>query len=164
MILAEAPDFGDIVWMMVEHTLICLVVVAIIVSIVRTVRPPLARVWQRSLVRQHLRAWWQTRPPMSKARAALTAGLIGNALVILFCVPLLRVPPGSGVKPMALPLFFIIIAAVTWASCRTTGKDAARPNGLWLPRFVGQLLCLTPLPAGVIAMNAFAAMRGLTFG
>src|SRR5262249_39764921 len=111
MVLAEAPDLGDIVWMTVERTLICLVAVAIIISIVRTVRPPLARAWQRSIIRQHLRAWWQTRPPMSKARAALTAGLIGNALVVLLCVPLLSVPRGSGVKPMALPLLFIIIAA-----------------------------------------------------
>jgi hypothetical protein len=158
-ILAGDPSLGDILLMTIEHTLICLAVVAAVFNVGSAIKRPLVRAWRGS----RLRAWWQCQPLTSKATATCTGGFIGNALVTLFCAPLLNVPRGSGVKPMALPLLFIIIGAATFASCRLTMRDPNRPAGPRLAIAIGCILCLTPVPAGVVLMHFFAAMRDLSF-
>jgi hypothetical protein len=153
---------------MVEHTAICLAAVVVLIQAARLFKKyvgrPVAGAWRTSAPGRYLREWWLSRPAMSQARAVLLIGLIGNGLVVLFCLPLLSVRPGSGVKPMTLPLLFILVAAVTFASARKAVFDANRPVGSWLLREFGLLLCLLPLPAGVVAMHMCAAARNLVFG
>ena len=94
----------------------------------------------------------------------LFVGLIGNGLAVLMCLPLLRVPEGSVIKPMALPLIFIIIAAVTGVVGSRILMNEDRPKGWMLFRVVGNVLCLMPLFVGCVLMHWFAAIRDLTFG
>jgi hypothetical protein len=168
MVLANPPAVEDILLKMAEHTAICIAVVFGLIQVARLFKTyvgrPMMAAWRRSGPRRYLRAWWLSRPKMSQARAVLLIGLIGNGLVVLFCLPLLSVPPGSGVKPMTLPLLFILVAAVTFASARKAVFDADRPVGWRLLREFGLLLCLLPLPAGVVAMHMCAAARNLVFG
>jgi hypothetical protein len=101
---------------------------------------------------------------MSKASLCFLIAVAGNALEVLVCLPLTRVPYGSGIKPMTLPLLFIVIAAASFALCRQVVKDATRPDGSKLLGGVAVLLCLASLPVGVITMHLIAALRDLTFG
>jgi hypothetical protein len=118
--------------------------------------PPVKSWWLKSDVRIRYRA-------LSRGSLLFLVGLGGNLLVALLCLPLLRVPVGSGIKPMALPLLFVIIAGVTGSACRLL-RDESRPPGFILLRLAAVVLCLMPLPTGVVLMNGFAAMRGLQFG
>jgi hypothetical protein len=145
---------------LLEYFLICVIcfaAAALIGTAGKAVGPPLARRWQQSA----LRAWYRR---LSKATICFVDGVTANALVVFFNWPLMMVPPGSGVKPMYLPCFLIVIAAACIASCTTLAADTERPSGPRLVRAFGTLLCLTPLPLGVILMHVIAAMRDLTFG
>ena len=100
---------------------------------------------------------------MTKAWSTVLVGVSGNLLAALFCLPLLSVPDGSGIKPMTLPCVFILIAAGPGSLGSQSASDASRPDGSKLLLFVGMCLCLTPLFVGVFRMHMFAAMRSLTF-
>jgi hypothetical protein len=150
-------DLGGV---LIGYVSVCLFSVAatfLLVRLTELVRPRLAHWWQRSAVRRCYRA-------LSKAQLTFINGLLGNALVVFFCLPLLGVPPGSGIKPMTLPLLFLIIGGAAVASCVKTAHDADRADGSTPLRLLGGFLCLLPFFVGVAVMHLFAAMRDLTFG
>jgi hypothetical protein len=120
-------------------------------------RPKLAAAWRNS----GLRARYLI---LSKAQLVFAVGLAGNLLVVLLCLPLLRIPEGTAIKPMALPALMVGINAGSIVLWRRLTADGGRPDGSPLLRLVGLLLCLTPFILGAVLMNLFAAVRGLEFG
>jgi hypothetical protein len=134
-----------------------LAIVLLVGWLIKTIRRRLLRWWMRSPLRARYRG-------MSKAKLSFLTGLVGNSLEVLLCLPLLGVPPGSGIKPMTLPVLMLLIAAATAVSCHRVSEDARRPDGSKLLHFVGNCLCLLPFFVGVFVMHLFAAMLNLTFG
>jgi hypothetical protein len=129
----------------------------LIIRVLNVIEPPITRAWRRSA----FRAWFYSQ---SKAQCCLLAGLIGNALEVLLCLPFLRIPPGTAIKPMGHPLMIIVIAAVTIATAGGVSKNPERPDGpRWL-QFIAGPLCVTPLFVGFTCFLGFAALRGLEFG
>jgi hypothetical protein len=123
----------------------------------QAVGPRLARAWQRSALRTRYLA-------LSKASLVLCVGVGGNLLELLLCLPLLRIPFGTAIKPMSMPPLIIFIAAVSFALGRKITTSPSRAGGPWLIRGVGFALCLTPFFVGFFLMHLFAAMRNLQFG
>ena len=123
----------------------------------------------RKFVVPHVEHWWMNSTlrvlyhALSRGQLLFLVGLGGNLAVVVFCLPLLRIPAGSAIKPMALPFLFVVIASVTLVAIRTLWNDS-RPPGFFLLRTAAVILCLMPLVTGGVLMNLFASLRGLEFG
>jgi hypothetical protein len=120
-------------------------------------RPRLARLWLGSRLRARYRA-------VSKARLCAFIAVNANLLVVFMALPLLRVPPGSAVKPMGLMFFSLLANIAAPDLCRRVVKDNERPRGSHILLGTAFLLCLTPFLGGMFLMHLIAALRNLQFG
>jgi len=153
-----AQDEWD--WLVDHFLLPFLVTLAILLLVggcIKVVRPRIARAWADSTLRRRFLA-------VSKAKMCFLIAVLGNLLVVLMCSPLLRVPPGSGVKPVALPALMLVTNVGTFALCGKVAKQAERSDGSLVLQVIVLVLCFTPFVGGVVLMNAIAVVRNLTFG
>ena len=152
------PDLGDF---LIDHLLLpflgALLVLLVLGSCIRAIGPRLARAWSGSGLRRRFMA-------VSKATLCLVVAVLGNLFVVFLCSPLLRVPAGSGVKPVALPALMLLTNAATLALCRKVARQAERPDGSLLLQVLVLVLGLTPFVGGVSLMLLIAAVRNLSFG
>jgi hypothetical protein len=146
---------------LVDHFLLpflgTLLVVLVLGGCVKAVRRRVARAWAGSALRRRFLA-------VSKAKLCLLIAVLGNLFVVLQCSPLLRVPVGSEVKPVALPFLMLLTNAGTLALCGKVAKQAERPDGSMLLQVLVLVLRLTPFVGGVFLMNLIAAVRNRSFG
>jgi hypothetical protein len=100
----------------------------------------------------------------TKATRLLLSGLGSNLLVVLLSLPLLRVPAGVVIKPMALICLIFVAGSLGPALHGTVAKDDTRPRGNRAVALLGSCLCFTPVPLALLLPNLFAWLRGFTFG
>src|SRR5258708_32337460 len=118
MLIADGPTVVEfLLFNMLLPFLGALVFFGSLAAIGKWLAPKITRAWRRSIVRNWLIS-------LSGGMLSIYAGLIGNGFVVLFCLPLTRVPEGSGIKPMKRPLVFALVGAVSGAS---GGKALADP-------------------------------------
>jgi hypothetical protein len=146
-----------LVKLLIVPTLVCLAVMLPIAAAAAALRPTLGRLWLTSKLRARYRA-------VTQANLCAAFAVIGNLLVVLMALPLLRVPPGSGIKPMGLVFFSLVINVALPALCRRIVRDADRPQGSKMILSAAILLCLTPFLGGMVLMHAIATLRNLQFG
>src|SRR5207249_7991590 len=86
-LFADDPGWMEVVDFLMKIVVVpCAVAVGgafLLIQVLNRVEPPITRAWRRSA----LRAWYFT---YSKAQCCLFAGLIGNTLEVLLCLPFLR--------------------------------------------------------------------------
>lgn len=151
----------NVVDFLIDHMLLpflgALLVLLVLGSCIKAVGPRLARAWAGSALRRRFLA-------VSKAKVCFFIAVLGNLLVVLECSPLMRVPAGTGVKPVTLPALMLFTNVGTLALCGKVAKQAERPDGSLVLQVLVLVLCLTPFVGGVVLMNVIAAVRNLTFG
>ncbi len=160
LVLSNFPQIGVgefVLKLFVVPTLTCLAVLLPVVFVWRAIAPRFGRRWLHS----RLRARYLT---MSRGKLCFVIAFTGNLMVVLMWLPVLQVPPGSGIKPMAHVFFSLVINVITGMMCQRVVRDERRPEGSRTLITAAFVLCLTPFIAGIFLMHMIAAIRNLEFG
>jgi len=93
-------------------------------------------------------------------KISIGAGIIGNGLIVLSCLPFVAIPRGTGIRPMSWAVWVFLIALCTLVVGLPSALISFRSSSR-LTSILALVLSLSPWPLAGFVLRAIAAMFGL---